>query len=84
MKPSLFALLFFLLSHALQAIDTYQPGDTLYVWATSGLSLRKDPSLQAARLTTIPYGTMVIAQNYYNGHDVEVEAAPGYMSNGQK
>ena len=70
--------------HSLPAIDSYQPGDTLYVWAASGLTLRKAPALTAAKLSSVPYGTRVIALNYFNGHDTEVEAVPGFMAYNQK
>lgn len=80
MKLSFLPVLLLIISHSLQAIDSYQPGDTLCVWAASGLTLRKSASLTAAKLAAIPYGTRLIALNYYNGHDVEVEAVPGYMS----
>jgi hypothetical protein len=43
----------------LTAKDDYQPGDTLYVWARSGLQLRAAPNLQAAVLRSLPLNTAV-------------------------
>ncbi len=37
----------------------YLNGDTLYVWAKSGLNLRSAPSIEAAVIQTIPYGQPV-------------------------
>lgn len=45
-----------------QAIDYYGIGDTLFVWAQSGLTLRVTPSQQAEKLALLPYGTAVIVQ----------------------
>ena len=79
------SMLFLLLgSQSLPAIDSYQPGDTLYVWAASGLTLRKAPALTAAKLALVPYGTLLVALNYFNGHDTRVEAVPGFMAYNQK
>ncbi|MCB0545040.1 MAG: hypothetical protein KDC70_16050 [Saprospiraceae bacterium] len=66
------------------AIDQYQPGDTLYVWAGSGLVLRKSYTLNSAKLRSIPYGTMLIARNYAGDKRTEVEAVPGFTANGEK
>ncbi|MBK7939022.1 MAG: SH3 domain-containing protein [Lewinellaceae bacterium] len=68
----------------LPAIDHYEPGDTLYVWATSGLVLRKAPSLGAAKLSSIPYGTALVALNYNQDKSFEVEAVPGFVSQGKQ
>jgi len=68
----------------LRAIDFYQPGDTLYVWAASGLVLRKAPSLDGAKLKSIPYGVLLVALNYSGEKVTEVEAVPAYSSRGEK
>ena len=83
MKP---LLLFLLLTgpSLLHAIDHYEPGDTLYVWAASGLVLRKEPSLTGMKLSTIPYGTLLVALNYNQDKSFEVEAVPGFVSRGEK
>ena len=68
----------------LRAIDRYEPGDTLYVWAVSGLVFRKEPSLGAAKTGSIPYGTALKALNYSGDKSVEVEAVPGFAVHGEK
>jgi hypothetical protein len=80
MKPLFFSLLLLLTGGSMSAIGFYQPGDTLYVWAVSGLTLRKEASLKATKLATIPYGTLVVAQNYSGDNKVEVEAVPGFTN----
>lgn len=77
-------LLLLAMSPALKAIDYFQPGDTLYVWAASGLVLRKTPSLDGARLKSIPYGTQLLALNYSGDKRTEVEAVPGFAAKGVK
>src|SRR5690349_17434326 len=55
-------LLFILLivfGRAAQAADNYAPGDSLYVWATSGLTLRTEVSTKAPRVRTIKFGELV-------------------------
>ncbi|MBK6995101.1 MAG: SH3 domain-containing protein [Lewinellaceae bacterium] len=37
----------------------YQVGDSLFVWAKSGLNLRIKPSIDAPKLTVIPYGNTI-------------------------
>lgn len=44
-----------------KAINQYYTGDTLYVWAKSGLNFRLKPELKAKKVATIPYGTPLIA-----------------------
>jgi hypothetical protein len=39
--------------------DHYQPGDTLYVWASSGLRLRSEPGIKSKVITTIKFGEPV-------------------------
>ena len=43
---------------------TYQPGDSMFVWAKSGLKMRTTPSLQGDKILTIPYGTKVKIDSY--------------------
>lgn len=80
MKHLIFILLSLNILQPAKAIGFYQPGDTLYIWAVSGLTLRKEASLKAAKLATIPYGTLMVAQNYGGGDKVEVEAVPGFTN----
>jgi len=58
MKKALFILLICSL-HVLQAADTYQVGDTLYVWAKSGLPLRAQPGLDAEKKALLKWGEAI-------------------------
>lgn len=66
------------------AISSYRTGDTLYVWAASGLSLRQSPDLKATKLDNVPYGAALVALNskysFSECHLVAVEAVPGYKN----
>ena len=75
MKPVI-TLLLCTLALRLAAIGAYEPGDTVYVWAVSGLTLREHPAIQSARLEVIPYGTALVLQNWSGQHDTKVEAMP--------
>lgn len=46
------------------AATLYQPGDSMYVWAKSGLKMRIEPSLKGDKILTIPYGTKVKIDSY--------------------
>lgn len=77
-----FALLCLVLPDSLWAIQRYSPGDTLYVWAISGLRMRKTPGLQAEKMRLIPYGTALKVLNEKrgrDGHDITVQAVPEYI-----
>jgi len=39
--------------------QNYQPNDSLYVWAVSGLNMRTTPDLKSRKIVTIPYGNQV-------------------------
>lgn len=85
MKYALLFLMSVCCLPALPAIDRYAPGDTLYAWAQSGLALRREASLKAAKLTGIPYGAALLVLNEKSGkglNNVEVEAVPGFSGNG--
>jgi hypothetical protein len=75
MKPVI-TLLLCALALRLAAIGPYQPGDTVYVWAVSGLSLRESASLKSTKLDVIPYGTALVLQNWSGQHDIKVEVLP--------
>ncbi|MEO1807927.1 MAG: SH3 domain-containing protein [Bacteroidota bacterium] len=45
-----------------QSQSTYQAGDTLYVWASSGLNIRSQPSIQGTKKGGLPLGTKVVIQ----------------------
>lgn len=40
--------------------DNYKVGDTLYVWAKSGLTLREGPSVKFARIDALGFGSPVV------------------------
>ena len=46
------------------AAALYQPGDSLYVWAKSGLKMRVEPNLKGDKVLTIPYGTKLKIDSY--------------------
>lgn len=47
-------------TQTLGAINWYQKGDSLYIWAESGLNLRADKNIKSNILETIPYGAIVV------------------------
>lgn len=47
---------------SLHAVAPYQSGDTLYVWASSGLRLRSEPN--GSIISTLPFGTAVVMQQH--------------------
>ncbi len=44
-------------------ITSYQEGDLLYVWAASGLNMRKAPALQSEVIATLPFGAAAISRD---------------------
>lgn len=60
MKKQILFLACCLASLHVSAIDYYQPGDTLWVWAQNGLNIREQPDAQAKILGKIPFGGQVI------------------------
>jgi hypothetical protein len=69
MKKILPAILFMLLQVSAFSILEYQSGDTLYVWAESGLNLRSQPQSSSDILQTIPFGEAVVALQGKNFYD---------------
>lgn len=69
------------------AIHQYQEGDTLYVWARSGLILRAAPDLKAEKIITLPFGTAVkTLWHKYRDEDIsetEVTVVQPYNFNGK-
>ena len=43
----------------------YQPSDSLYVWAISGLNMRTTPDLKGEKIMSIPYGKKVKVERTY-------------------
>lgn len=61
MKTTLFICTAFIFGvTGLYAADNYEVGDTLYVWAKSGLNMREGPGTNSEVLTSLSFGTQVI------------------------
>lgn len=50
------------IGHLMAQNSRFKDGETLYIWAASGLNLRDKPDAKGTKLTTIPYGSKVIVQ----------------------
>ncbi len=80
--------LFFLLTTCLFlqipafCIDTYKSGDTLYVWARHGLSLRTAASAGAPRQVIIPYGSKVVVLDSLRVKPFQLKEYPGVALRG--
>lgn len=75
---------------------SYQLGDTLYVWAQSGLNMRSNPSLDSKKIDLLSFGSQVIIEQYdhrkfeitaypsfkYIGYNKEEKIAPEIKFNG--
>ena len=61
MKKQTLVLLIFCLIFTFPsfAADTYEKADYLYVWAKSGLNLRKSPTTKSAKIITLSFGQKV-------------------------
>ena len=61
----------------------FKEGETLNIWAQSGLNMRNKPDAKAPKLTTIPYGAKVIVQpNIGVKIPFEVEEFKGFIVKG--
>ena len=60
----LMIILSFLVNQFSFAATAYQPGDSMYFWAKSGLKMRIAPDLKGEKILTIPYGTKVVIDSY--------------------
>lgn len=71
-KVCLISLLLLFVFNDARALERYREGDSLYVWALSGLVLRSGPAAEATRLLTIPYGEFVVAlRTKYSGDETK-------------
>jgi hypothetical protein len=87
------ALVSVLLPTPAKSIDSYKLGDSLYVWALSGLTLRKQPAPDADKIAVLSYGALAIPLNYTNvslstelikpGHNPEGKKTPAYTLKGR-
>jgi Bacterial SH3 domain len=63
MKKYIFIALVLLQTIGLMAqTSRFKDGETLNVWATSGLNMRDKPDAKSAKIAVIPYGAKVIVQ----------------------
>ncbi len=61
----------------------FKEGETLNVWASSGLNMRDKPDAKAAKISTIPYGAKVVVQpNIGLKIPFEVEGFKGFIVKG--
>ena len=79
---------FFAGLHSANAIEQYREGDTLFVWAKSGLVLRATDDFKSEKIATLPFGTAVKTHSYkYRDEDIseiEVVVVQPYNFNGKK
>ena len=85
LKKQLFITLFILIQSLglIAQASRFKDGETLNVWATSGLNMRDKPDAKAVKLTTVPYGAKVIVQeNIGVKIPFEVEEFKGFIVKG--
>jgi Bacterial SH3 domain len=84
MKRILLLLVTLSFSYKINAQESrFKEGETLNVWAQSGLNMRDKPDAKAPKLTTIPYGAKVIVQpNIGVKIPFEVEEFKGFIVKG--
>lgn len=89
LKKTLSIILLAIAAERLPAIDYFEKGDTLWVWANSGLKIREKPDVKSKTVETVPFKNYVIAKNYQNQayeYSVKVVPAngdyPGFSLNG--
>ncbi len=74
-KPSLLAFFLCFQAAFCFSINRYQVGDTLFVWATSGLTLRTEADFKGKKLEVVPFGSPIICQGEKFGEsDQTIEA----------
>ncbi len=74
MRSNLAILLLFLTTICFAQQSRFKEGDTIYVWALSGLNMRKLPDAKSEKMVALPYGTKVIVQSNIGiivAHEVE-------------
>jgi hypothetical protein len=84
MKKYIFIAIFLVKTIGLTAqTSRFKDGETLNVWATSGLNMRDKPDAKATKLVSIPYGAKVIVQpNISVKIPFEVEEFKGFTVKG--
>ncbi len=74
MRSNLAILLLFSTAICFAQQSRFKEGDTIYVWALSGLNMRKLPDAQSEKMVALPYGTKVTVQSNIGiivAHEVE-------------
>ncbi len=66
MNINIHITLFCLISFPGFAIDFYQPGDTLWIWAKKGLNIREQPDVHSGIIDVAENGGHVIMLDYQN------------------
>lgn len=68
-----------------KAIRYYNDGDTLFVWAQSGLILRDAPDLKSKKIAALPFGTIVVPKIYKqtDGVEMSIEVISSCIYEGQ-
>lgn len=90
MQKHLVFLLFALFAgmYSASAIEQYREGDTLFVWAKSGLVLRAADDFKSEKIITLPFGAAVKTHSYkYRDEDIaeiEIAVVQPYNFNGKK
>ncbi len=84
MKKYIFIALFLVKTIGLTAqTSRFKDGETLNVWASSGLNMRDKPDAKATKIAAIPYGAKVIVQqNIGVKIPFEVEEFKGFVVKG--
>ncbi len=84
MKRILLLLALFSIWYKINAQESrFKEGETLNVWAQSGLNMRDKPDAKATKITTIPYGAKVVVQpNIGVKIPFEVEEFKGFIVKG--
>lgn len=89
------AIVWFSIATQAKAIRYYHEGDTLYVWAQSGLILRDEPGFDSKKIEALSFGTMVVTKRRKEMDTLIVSVAaippctyegqnyPGYKISGQ-
>ncbi len=81
-KSLLFLLFYYCCPSGTFAIGHYATGDTLYIWAYHGLSLRSSPSIKGIKKQTISYGESVVVLDSVKVQAFSVEDMPGITLQG--
>jgi hypothetical protein len=70
-KLIIVCFVFLFLSKNSFSINDYKEGDTLYVWAPNGVTLRTEKSETSDKILAIKYGEKVVVLEHKNVHDEE-------------